>query len=214
MSKLPTKALELMLAGWRESNNSGFVVSFFVQPDDEDYFRHATARKGKIAGQRYQAVLVQLTDDEKPDPESLPPPKSKTPLEAFGELVDQCKAMGVDPALVLRHPAPPPEQEAGTKPRAHKSHFPEGLCGLAVRWCDDPHFHTWLDEVMVEEMARAAIEAKTPEDQAKAVVLDVCKITSRKELDTSDLAAHLFRELIMEPYKQHREDEGVDKEHF
>ncbi len=68
---LPTKKMELMLAGWRESHNSGFVVSFLVPPEDEEYFRGATARKGKIAGQRYMAVLVQLRDDDTPDPESV-----------------------------------------------------------------------------------------------------------------------------------------------
>ena len=58
---------EVMLAGWNESHTQGVRVTFWLQdPAALDPFRNATVRKGKTAGQRYMAVLVEVDDDEKP----------------------------------------------------------------------------------------------------------------------------------------------------
>lgn len=58
---------ELMLAGWTENHNSGAKVTFWLPDADAlESFRHLTARRGKTAGQRFMAVLVQLGDGDEP----------------------------------------------------------------------------------------------------------------------------------------------------
>ena len=179
---IPTKPLELMLAGWRESNTSGFVVSFFVLPEDEHYFREAKARTGKAAGQRYQTVFVQLVDgQEVPDPESVKPLPIKITL---------------DPAF--------------TKPSAPKAHFPLGLCGLAVKWCADDHFRLWLAEELGRDGDASLVPETLTADWAKGIICDQCGIESRAQLDNDAVAADLFRKMIMEPYIAVRKEDGVD----
>jgi hypothetical protein len=58
---------ELMLAGWTDSHTAGAKVYFWL-PDVEslDAFRFLTVKKGRTAGQRFMAVLVQIGDDEQP----------------------------------------------------------------------------------------------------------------------------------------------------
>lgn len=58
---------ELMLAGWTDSHTTGAKVTFWL-PDQEslEAFRHLTVRKGRTAGQRFMAVLIQIGDDEQP----------------------------------------------------------------------------------------------------------------------------------------------------
>ena len=177
MSKLPTKSMELMMAGWRKSNNTGMVVSFFVLPEDEAYFENATARKGKLAGQRYQTVFVQLVDgQETPDHESVKPPVPAT----------------------------------DGKQKSH-SHFPGGLCGLAIRWCDDEHFRDWLAEVCPLAKVDDGQESLTAE-WAKREVCRICGVSSRKELDTVEVAGLIFRDTILKPYAEERKASGLDRE--
>ena len=58
---------EMMLAGWQESHTQGVRVTFWLADANAlDPFRSATVRKGKTAGQRYMAVLVEIGEDEKP----------------------------------------------------------------------------------------------------------------------------------------------------
>ena len=121
------------------------------------------------------------------------------------------------PPLPKREADPPQRADdpGAIQDREHekrKSKFPTGLCGLAVKWCSDPHFHNWLDYEFIEEMAAAGIDAKTPEDQAAAVIKRVCKIDTRKELDTIHSAGAMFREHIMGPYIQARKDDHIDDE--
>ena len=58
---------ELMLAGWTDNHTTGAKVTFWL-PDQEalECFRHLTVRKGRTAGQRFMAVLIQLGDDDQP----------------------------------------------------------------------------------------------------------------------------------------------------
>lgn len=58
--------MEFFLLGWNESHNSGCKVTFQLSEEDLEYFRHATTRRGKVAGQRYAVVLVELGPDEQP----------------------------------------------------------------------------------------------------------------------------------------------------
>lgn len=63
----PAYSGELMLAGWTDSHTTGAKVSFWL-PDKEslEAFRYLTTRKGRTAGQRFMAVLIQIGDDEQP----------------------------------------------------------------------------------------------------------------------------------------------------
>jgi hypothetical protein len=59
----------VQLAGWAESHNQGCRVTFWLESaDDLEAFRLATVRKGKVAGQIFQMVLVEVDPDhgEKP----------------------------------------------------------------------------------------------------------------------------------------------------
>ena len=167
---LPTWSVELMLAGWRKTNTSGMVVSFFVPPEDEEFFENATARKGKLAGQRYQTAFVELGDDEAPKKEAVEP---LTPAEKKGK----------------KKPA-----------------FPNGLCGLAVKWCQDPHFHKWAEGYDDHWLDRGSND----EERAKAFVCSTCDIASRKELDENEGAAQTFKNLILTPYADGRRHDGID----
>lgn len=68
---------ELMLAGWTDNHTTGAKVTFWL-PDQEalEAFRHLTVRKGRTAGQRFMAVLIQIGDDEQPiEPGGDGPPR-------------------------------------------------------------------------------------------------------------------------------------------
>lgn len=70
-----------MLAGWKESHNSGATVTFWLaDPASLDAFRGLTARKGNTAGQRLAMVLVEISDQE------TPVPQPEKPKEPIGEL--------------------------------------------------------------------------------------------------------------------------------
>jgi hypothetical protein len=186
----------LWLAGWRETNNGGFKVTFDVSPDDTDFFRGEKAANGKIAGQRYGCVIVRLNDDETPVPEkpkandtkyATSIPKTPTGLAAVAETIKG--------------------DDDNTKHGGH--HFPGGLCGLAIRWCDDKHFQNWLAENHRE--LPPVDKDRTPEEFAKDGVLFLCGIASRKELDAIKEAGQLFRSLILKPYTKKRKEDGVDQ---
>lgn len=90
-----------------------------------------------------------------------------------------------------------------------KPRFPDGLCGLAVRWCDDAHFQEWLQVFHAEEWE---IHVNLPpSDRAKAVVCATCRIDSRKQLDTAIGADRIFRTEFLEPYAAAREADGIDE---
>lgn len=66
MTKIPTRDMEFFLLGWNESHHRGCTVTFQLSEDDLAYFRHATTKRGKVAGQRYAAVLVEVGAHEEP----------------------------------------------------------------------------------------------------------------------------------------------------
>lgn len=58
---------EVMLLGWAETNSRGRTVTFQLGDEGDAHpFREHKVRSGKIAGQRYMMVLVEIGDDEKP----------------------------------------------------------------------------------------------------------------------------------------------------
>ena len=200
--KIPTKDLELWLLGWSESHSGGCKVTFQVTEEDLAYFRNATVRKGKTAGQRYAAVLVQLNDDETPDADSVKestPPKAASPRPVavpaapVAELAGQAKAHELAEAAA-----------EGAKV-AHKPHFPGGFCGLAVQWCDDVRFRDWLtqefESLWLDSASMVKLTNKTADiDRASIVVKRICGVDSRSKLDTDDRAHLAFANMIRQPY--------------
>jgi hypothetical protein len=91
---IPTKQIEFWLTGWSKTHTGGAKVTFTINEEDLAYFEAATIRKGNIAGQRYVGYLVQLQEDETPDPQSLAPalkPEPSWPSGSCGEAVRLCK---------------------------------------------------------------------------------------------------------------------------
>jgi hypothetical protein len=75
---------ELMLAGWSESHNGGAKVTFFLPDADAlEAFRNLTVAKGKRAGHRMMAVLVEIGDGEQPVSQSDKRGGSLTKLAAL-----------------------------------------------------------------------------------------------------------------------------------
>lgn len=72
------------------------------------------------------------------------------------------------------------------------------LCLLAVRWCKDPLFQEWLSSAYAKKWE--PLRELPPEEWAKRIVLDLCKIPSRTELDENGDAARDFDELIRKPF--------------
>jgi hypothetical protein len=190
------KQFEAMLAGWSNTHNGGVKVTLWLQ-DEEDlaYFEAATVRKGRTAGQRYQVVMVEIGDDEQPVPGSDKPlvkEQSVEPAVVKNEAIPEVAAV---PAAA--HPDEKPARKGN--PNAH---FPGGLCGLAVRWCADPHFRAWMQE---EGLSLARDEAGV-----RQAILENCGITSRKELDTVQAAGNAFNEFIRAPYSAARKEAGIE----
>jgi hypothetical protein len=99
------------------------------------------------------------------------------------------------------------EQRTELPREKHKPKFPTGLCGLAVKWCNDEHFYLWVVENFPEECA--GYNDCDEQGMCKGVICTVCKIDTRKELDTNELAEHAFREMFLIPYKIAREKDGL-----
>lgn len=74
------------------------------------------------------------------------------------------------------------------------------VCMLAVKLCREPDFQAWLQHEfphLTEEW-----EPCPPEQWAKNVILEVCEIGSRRDLDESPLAAEAFHDIIRKPYHE------------
>jgi len=58
---------EMWLLGWKETHNGGATVTFQLSdPEELEAFKKMTVSKGKVAGQRFACVLVEIQDDETP----------------------------------------------------------------------------------------------------------------------------------------------------
>jgi hypothetical protein len=55
----------VQLAGWNETSTQGVRVTFWLEsPEALEPFRMATVRKGRVAGQLFQMVLVEIDPDD------------------------------------------------------------------------------------------------------------------------------------------------------
>lgn len=68
------------------------------------------------------------------------------------------------------------------------------LCRLAVMWCSDAEFRKWLSP-----------DSVINEDGAAKRIKEICKVESRKDLDTDKEAAERFHTLIRDPYRHYCE---------
>jgi hypothetical protein len=225
---IPTKSLEFLLESWRDHSKTGFHVTFLVSPEDQEFF------KACPQGQRFTAVLVKLTDEDKPAPLPTAADLKREEAARAKRGAAEAKAHGITvPELAAQQSLPlpgpgnigSPEQKAEqhakntemsravaelpvAEPYHHK--FPSGLCGLAVKWCQDPHFHQWLKRDRPVEWDDARDESDIDESTAKNFICGCCGIESRKELDTNDAAAATFRTDFMGPYAAQRLKDGID----
>lgn len=97
------------------------------------------------------------------------------------------------------------EQAKDEAPKPEKEHHPLGaLSKWAVMRCQDPAFQAWVREAFNGEWIIAAEDQliKDDEGKAKAVILSVCGIQSRKELDTDERAAREFNDWFRRPYAE------------
>ena len=69
---------------------------------------------------------------------------------------------------------------------------PGELCIMACTFCEDPMFWEWA--LVISEKG------------AKAAILQVCGISSRKELDTDEHAAKAFHQQIRKPFLAWKEE--------
>lgn len=70
------------------------------------------------------------------------------------------------------------------------------LCKLACQWCKDPKFWDWIDEKIGNEN----VADNSREQDAKAYILEICQVVSRKHLDTDSKAAQDFHRFIRQPF--------------
>lgn len=70
------------------------------------------------------------------------------------------------------------------------------LSRLAVKWCKEKTFQRW-----------AGVDS---EEAARAAVLQICAITSRRDLDTKVDAAEAFHLHIRRPYMAHLEKKPLE----
>lgn len=68
---------------------------------------------------------------------------------------------------------------------------------MACKFSKDVKFHEWLNTI--------GYSGVTAEGQARAAILDICNITSRKDLDSSDEARHAFLTQVRTPFFDWRE---------
>ena len=78
------------------------------------------------------------------------------------------------------------------------------LCMLAVKWCREPEFWTWLDSIAKDALHRSM----RSEAGAASCVKRMCTVSSRKDLDT-DPAAERFHRLIRGPFIKYMQARGI-----
>ena len=74
------------------------------------------------------------------------------------------------------------------------------LSKLAARWCQDSEFQSWAMQMGAETWETKADE---PEDRVKEWLRALCGVSSRRELDHDNGAAHKFDAYIRKPYMEH-----------
>lgn len=84
------------------------------------------------------------------------------------------------------------EKEAAVTPEPEPKEKPGLLCIMACKFCADSQFWKWMQRHLNCDVTNA--------DEAKDVIYDICRITTRKELDTNAAAAEIFHNEIRGPF--------------
>lgn len=159
---------EVQLLRWSETSNQGATVTLqLADPSDLERFKTMTLAKGKQAGQRLAAVMVEVGDDEQPVVQSSGRP-SQTRMDAGS-----------------------PENSMPKTANPSTSQKPGQLCVMACTFCADPEFWIWAEV--------------SNEDEAKEAILDECRVSSRRDLDTNPDAGARFLQHVRSPFLAWRE---------
>lgn len=187
---------EVMLLDWSTSRRGGSKLILAISDDELEFFKMLTFKDGNRAGQRMMMVCVPLADDDQPVALNVAPAQ--------------------DPVGTPTTPSVADSPAAAEKP-ARRGHYPDGLCGLAVRWSTDPKivddFVSWLWDADGENVYNA--NEKLPDgagssDLASAAIREICHVESRKALDMDKAAGKIFRDRILHPYGASRKARGLD----
>lgn len=106
-------------------------------------------------------------------------------LELFGQ-------PGTPMALAALKVGTPRQEPPKLKPKAHIGE----ACWQAVDLCSDARFWEWV------QFATLNVKQLSTEAEAKAYVLDVCGIESRKDLDIDHEARDRFNVRLFRPFNQ------------
>jgi len=138
---------------------------------------------------RGPTITIQLADED----DLIP---FQTMTMSKGKIAGQRMAIAValieDDEKITPMPEKP-EPKAEKKGGGGKGYV--GLSGLAARWCADEEFRAWL----AADMGLATMS----EAGARQMMLTVCGIKSRAELNDNKEAAALFDEHFRAPYQAH-----------
>lgn len=94
------------------------------------------------------------------------------------------------------------DDEQPKEPEPSSQSSPLGpLALLAVRWCKEPWFIEWCEEKF-PNFARWSDKGRGVELACRRLILSVCHIESRKDLDTDRKAADTFHREIREPFME------------
>lgn len=94
--------------------------------------------------------------------------------------------------------------EQPTKTEPYKQHDRLGpLAQWAVMRCKEPKFWEFLNEDFEN------IGLVDSEESAKKAILNLCNVTSRKEIDQRDTSLY-FKDVIMSPYRYWLQRDGVE----
>jgi hypothetical protein len=193
---LKTIQIEVMLLSWSDTASGGAkIVLQLADPDELDAFKQMTLAKKGHAGQRLMCVLVEIDPD------------TERPVQYPEQAVTTATT-----TLPVGTAGTPASTEAKPAKRNGHSHFPEGLCGLAVKWSQDADFVEWLWSEHGEEayQVNEGLPDNAPLDAlAGGTIKLLCNIVSRKELDSNEDAKAKFNVLIRVPYSAHRKEIGL-----
>lgn len=126
-------------------------------------------------------------------------------------LVTQAPFLGVPYGVVDPQPdgrALPTNKSAAANPSTHDTTKPSHNLGARCKWavmrCKELVFQEWIiDEFRPDwEQAAVTLGALSEEDLALWLILKICGIESRKQLDTDPAAAKIFDEKIRVPYSK------------
>lgn len=127
------------------------------------------------------------------DLESFKAIKARAGKQA-GQRLGVCIVEIADDETVVEQPDPTPA------PAPRRASMGD-LALLSVRWCRDPRFQQWAGDKIGDDY-------QLSEDDAKAFVLRVCGVASRKDIDTDPEAAARFHDIIRAPFAQYLKELG------